>query len=106
MTGDVLISGTLYRPPEHTANVEASDTRMRFWISGPRVFGIRPGISVSPNDFKTKPGAVSPWPPILFYSAAGMTIVIAAGAPEADIIDLLFLGVGIGAGTESGRVRL
>src|ERR1700739_1128350 len=28
---------------------------MRFWFSGPRILGIRPGISFSPNDFKNKP---------------------------------------------------
>ena len=28
---------------------------VRFWFSGPRILGIRPGISLSPNDFKNKP---------------------------------------------------
>lgn len=26
---------------------------MRFWFSGPRIFGVRPGVSFSPDDLKT-----------------------------------------------------
>jgi hypothetical protein len=33
---------------------------VRFWISGPRIFGARPGISVSPNEFKNKTPAQQP----------------------------------------------
>lgn len=29
----------------------------RFWFSGPRILGIRPGISFSPNDFKKRQSA-------------------------------------------------
>ena len=25
---------------------------MRIWFSGPRIFGIRPGISIGPEDFR------------------------------------------------------
>jgi hypothetical protein len=28
---------------------------MRFWLSGPRILGIRPGISFQPSDFRPRP---------------------------------------------------
>src|SRR2546423_562010 len=32
---------------------------VRFWLSGPRMFGVRPGISISPNDLRPKPKPTS-----------------------------------------------
>lgn len=47
---------------------------MRFWFSGPRFMGIRPGVSFGPGDFRAKPGRAS----------AGQTST--ASAPEGSFV--------------------